>query len=277
MSVIWSDSAALRGTRPQPTSTVCVVRIHDRCKKAPRRQPPEACGFGNSRVSPPTSVSCRDKLGRIYGWLRLTPTWVQDSHICRKATSNGSVVAVPTARRTWPLPGVAADRHNGPMTIAIRPANGEDAADVSRIYAESWSVGFGDLLPPPVHDRERTDRWAAELTAVGAVRWWVAVRGGRVAGFVGIGPSRDPVDSGLGELDTIAVDPAYWRAGVGSALMATALEGLSRAGYQRAILWTVAGYERGHGFYEAHGWRRDESLARDDGRQIAFRRDIPPA
>ena len=161
------------------------------------------------------------------------------------------------------------------MTIPIRPATREDASDVSRIYVESWSAGFGDLMPPPVHDDERIEHWAADLAAGGPVHWWVAEHDGRIAGFVGIGPSRDPVETGLGELDTIAVDPAYWRAGVGRALMATALEGLSRAGYRRAILWTVARYERGRGFYQAHGWRRDETLTRDDGRQIAFRHDLP--
>jgi GNAT superfamily N-acetyltransferase len=78
----------------------------------------------------------------------------------------------------------------------------------------------------------------------------------------------------LGELDTIAVDPAAWRGGVGRALMATATDALAAAGYRRAILWTVEGYERGRRFYESQGWVRGDRR-RDEGRQVAFGRTLP--
>jgi GNAT superfamily N-acetyltransferase len=97
-----------------------------------------------------------------------------------------------------------------------------------------------------------------------------------VVGFVGIGPSRDPVDSALGELDTIAVRPDCWRRGVGHALMAVALEALADdGGYRAAILWTLAGYERGRAFYEATGWVLDGGL-RDEGRQVRYRYPLAP-
>ncbi len=94
-----------------------------------------------------------------------------------------------------------------------------------------------------------------------------------IAGFVGIGPSRDPVDERLGEIDTIAVDPSHWRAGIGKALMSVALRYLVADGYNEAVVWTVEGYERGIAFYEAAGWRRDGGV-RDGGRQIRFRREF---
>lgn len=162
------------------------------------------------------------------------------------------------------------------MPLAIRSATRDDAPEVARIYVDSWTAGFGALLPPPTLDAAQIDRWAEELAAPGPARWWVADDAGRIAGFVGVGPSRDPIEDGLGELDTIAVDPACWRGGVGAALMTTAVDALADAGYRRAILWTVDRYEQGRGFYESQGWRRDERLVRDDSRQIAFRRDLPP-
>jgi ribosomal protein S18 acetylase RimI-like enzyme len=155
------------------------------------------------------------------------------------------------------------------VSISIRGATGADAARVAGIYVESWNVGFGGLMPPLVLDDARVKRWAKDLTA-GKTIWWVAEYGGSVAGFVGIGPSRDPIDPRLGELDTIAVDPPYWRTGVGKALMHTALEALA-AGYPEAILWTLADYPRGQRFYEATGWRADGG-ERDDGRQVSYRR-----
>ena len=75
------------------------------------------------------------------------------------------------------------------------------------------------------------------------------------------------------ELDTIAVDPPYWRKGIGKALISLALQHLVSDGYRQAILWTVEGYERGIAFYEAMGWKRDGGI-RDGGRQIRFRRDL---
>ncbi|WP_432888304.1 GNAT family N-acetyltransferase [Kribbella sp. CA-245084] len=90
------------------------------------------------------------------------------------------------------------------------------------------------------------------------------------AGLVGIGPSRDPIDPNLGELDTIAVDPAYWRQGVGKALMQKALQALAST-YPEAILWTLANYPQGQHFYESTGWTLDGG-SRDNGHQISYRR-----
>lgn len=88
-------------------------------------------------------------------------------------------------------------------------------------------------------------------------------------GFVGVGPSRDPVEPGLGELDTIAVVPSQWRTGVGRALMTVALRSLAED-FACAVVWTVAGYSRGHHFYEATGWTFD-GHTRADGRHVSFR------
>jgi GNAT superfamily N-acetyltransferase len=127
-------------------------------------------------------------------------------------------------------------------------------------------------MPPQALTEERVARWERDLTS-GPQRWWAAERDGRIVGLVSIGPSRDPVDDELGELDTVAVDPREWRKGVGRALMSAAIDGLRAAGYAKAILWTVAGYERGRIFYESTGWQADGG-ARDDGRQVSFRRTV---
>jgi GNAT superfamily N-acetyltransferase len=107
------------------------------------------------------------------------------------------------------------------VSLRIRPAEPEDAADVARIYIDSWNAGFGHLM---------------EVRPV--------------------------------------VDPGAWCSGVGRALMTTAIDALAAAGYRRAILWTVDGYERGHRFYESQGWVRDGRW-RDEGRQVAYGRALP--
>ncbi len=153
--------------------------------------------------------------------------------------------------------------------LSIRPAVAADADEITRIYVESWNEGFGDLMPAIVLDPARIERWRADLSLAPPHRWWLAERADSIVGFVGIGPCRDPVDARLGELDTIAVEGASWRTGVGRELMAKALHWLRSDGYQEAVLWTLAGYARGAGFYGAMGWRpRGES--RNDGTQILY-------
>ena len=161
------------------------------------------------------------------------------------------------------------------LLYAIRPAVPDDAEAVGRIYIDSWNAGFGELMSQA--DRtvtaELVRRWKNYLAQPVPHRWWVAEHEGSIVGFAGIGPSRDPVDPQLGELYTIAIDPPYWRQGIGKALISLALQHLVSDGYREAVLWTVEGYERGIAFYETMGWSRDSGV-RDNGRQIRFRRDL---
>ncbi|WP_406048118.1 GNAT family N-acetyltransferase [Kribbella sp. NBC_00889] len=156
------------------------------------------------------------------------------------------------------------------MTVQIRAAMAEDAPRVVEIYVDSWNAGFTGLMPPIEADAGRIQRWATDL-ASDRTSWWVAEANGTIAGLVGIGPSRDPVDPQLGELDTIAVDPTHWRTGLGTNLMHTALDAL--AAYQQAILWTLANYPQGQRFYESTGWYAD-GATRADGHQVMFRHDL---
>jgi GNAT superfamily N-acetyltransferase len=147
-----------------------------------------------------------------------------------------------------------------------------DAPEVARIYVESWNEGFGELLGRRALTNMEVSRWSADLVD-GRARWWVAEQDDQVVGFVGICPSRHPVDPELGELDTIAVDPGHWRSGVGRALMKVALEALAEDGYQHAVLWTPDGHEGGHAFYERMGWRATGDV-RAEGRHVAFRIEL---
>ncbi|MDE0041548.1 MAG: GNAT family N-acetyltransferase, partial [Candidatus Poribacteria bacterium] len=143
------------------------------------------------------------------------------------------------------------------LPVTIRSAVQDDAEIVARIYIDSWNSGFGELLSRANRTvtSDLIERWRGDLVQPTPHRWWVAEYTGAIVGFAGICPSRDPVDVQLGELDTIAVDPPYWRACIGKALMEFAQHFLRVDGYGEAILWTVDGYEQGIAFYEAMGWR----------------------
>lgn len=160
------------------------------------------------------------------------------------------------------------------MDYYLRRATFKDAEAVADVYVESWNEGFGHLMPRRVLNPEQVGRWERDLKTETS-QWWVAATGASVIGFAGTGPSRDPIDAELGELDTIAVAPYAWRHGVGRRLMEAAVFDLVAVGYRQGILWTLADYERGRKFYEATGWRASGEV-RDSGKQIAFRRALLP-
>lgn len=154
--------------------------------------------------------------------------------------------------------------------ILIRDALATDAKAVARIYVDSWNDGYSHLMGIRKLEANLIGRWRQDLTVGLPYRWWVAERAATIMGFVGIGPSRDPINADLGELDTIAVDSPYWRSGVGRALMSQAVQSLCTDGYSEAVVWTLANYPRGQRFYEAMGWALDGAV-RDDGRQVCYR------
>lgn len=158
------------------------------------------------------------------------------------------------------------------MDLCLRRATPSDAPGVARVYVESWNDGLAQLMRPRVLDGAQVARWARDLDD-DTVRWQVVVEHALVVGLVGTGRSRDPVDVGLGELDTIAVAPSSQRRGVGRRLMGAAVQDLGDAGYRHAIVWTLAHHPAGHAFYEATGWH-SSGEARDGDRQVAFRRAL---
>ena len=102
---------------------------------------------------------------------------------------------------------------------------------------------------------------------------------GELAGLLTGSACRDDREEPLGEVHGCYVDPAHWRKGVGSALMATAIERLTQAGHSEAVLWVLAGNSRARAFYEAHGWVADgaeKTYDLEGGRypEVRYRRNL---
>jgi GNAT superfamily N-acetyltransferase len=107
----------------------------------------------------------------------------------------------------------------------------------------------------------------------------LAEEAGELLGFTACGESRDP-DGGetVGEVRTLFVAAGGWGRGVGSALMAAALDDLRDRGYSEATVWSFADNDRANRFYEARGFSPDGGERREDVwadiLEVRYRRSI---
>ena len=154
--------------------------------------------------------------------------------------------------------------------LTVRTASPFDAELAASIYVASSNVAFAAYQEPMQLTSHRIERWEADLARPGH-HWWLAELGSVPIGLAGIRPSRDPVLEGVGELDTIAVLPSHWRQGIGRCLMSQANEALDLEEYERAVLWTWAGYPTAAAFYPTVDWELT-GVTRDEGRQVCYGR-----
>jgi ribosomal protein S18 acetylase RimI-like enzyme len=128
----------------------------------------------------------------------------------------------------------------------IRPATAEDAEATARVHVESWAAAY-TLNGPSLEQRLDQHRRFPPT--------FVAEIDGKIVGFVGVGPSRDP--DAEGELYTIYVLSDHWREGVGRALIRAGEERMRELGYCNVVLWVLDGNSPAQSFYESAGWAAD--------------------
>jgi GNAT superfamily N-acetyltransferase len=145
--------------------------------------------------------------------------------------------------------------------LLVRPARPEDAAALAEVHVRTWQAAyehvFGVERLATLDLEQRRAHWADWLAArEPSQRQLVAEdERRRVIAFATAGPSRDV--EGEAELYAIYALPEVWGSGVGSALMAAALEGLREVGFRTATLWVLDDNPRARRFYEREGWTLD--------------------
>jgi len=117
-------------------------------------------------------------------------------------------------------------------------------------------------MPDEVLDRldvaERTRMWGRVLAGAGSDVLLVDDDSGELAGFCSLARSRDAdSNSRTGEIAAIYVDPARWRAGLGAALLADALNLAPARGFTEVTLWVLEQNLAARLFYEKLGFRLD--------------------
>ena len=131
------------------------------------------------------------------------------------------------------------------MAIELRPAGSQDGDAIAAVFGAARRRALAYL--PVLHTAEEDRAYFAGVVADGAGT--VAVEDGRVVAFVALGPA---------QVEHLYVEPAYWRRGIGSALLrhaqAVRPDGLD--------LWVFQRNTGAIAFYERHGFRIAE---RTDG------------
>jgi GNAT superfamily N-acetyltransferase len=142
--------------------------------------------------------------------------------------------------------------------VSVRRATRADGEAIADLQRRTWADTYRGLVADEVLDGFDTAatgrRWADAAEAqVPARSILVYERNGRLLGFASVAP----VDAGVGELETLYVDPDEQGAGIGSALHRDALDAMATAGWGEALLWVAAENDGARAFYEARGWATD--------------------
>jgi GNAT superfamily N-acetyltransferase len=134
---------------------------------------------------------------------------------------------------------------------------------LGQVWAASARAAFVPLLPADhVFPEQTPERVRARLDDR-EVSMLIA-DDGELAGFTTCGISRDrDVGREVGEIWSFFVAVGRWRAGLGGALMAAALDDLRERAYLEATVWSFDANERANGFYEAQGFTRDGAERRE--------------
>ena len=119
------------------------------------------------------------------------------------------------------------------MIISIRPAELSDIPAITRIYAHAVLHGTASFELEPPDEAEITQRYTALLS--GRFPYIVAEIEGEVAGYAYAGPYRARPAYRFTVEDSIYIDPAMQRRGVGRALLERLLVEAEKEGFRQMV------------------------------------------
>lgn len=148
--------------------------------------------------------------------------------------------------------------------IRVFRADGDDAEGIAGVHGRSREAAYQHLEvgqrgrePLPA---ERVELWRDLLSGNSdAAFTLVAEQGEKAVGFCSVATESRDADRrpNTGEIAALYVDPPRWGRGIGSALMAKALDELREAGCEVVTLWVLAENESALRFYARFGFSPD--------------------
>jgi ribosomal protein S18 acetylase RimI-like enzyme len=165
--------------------------------------------------------------------------------------------------------------------MSVRPATPDDAYDIVRINVDGWRQAYASIVPEEVLAAmdvdARVPRYRQRMSEPSPFETLVATftDSGPVLGYVSCGPYRigqsaRSLDSAVGEVVAVYVDPPRWGAGTGRVLLDAALHRLVERGFDEVRLWVLEANEGARRFYARTGFAPDGAragypVARPDG------------
>jgi GNAT superfamily N-acetyltransferase len=148
------------------------------------------------------------------------------------------------------------------LALSVRVARPEDAADLARIYIDSWQDTYAGVISHTLLGamslKGHTARWQAAIKSTergsGAVLVAEESRHGAI-GLCSLGAARDKAAGFEGEIYTLYVDPAFLGRGTGRTLMAGAFETFKDRKLGSCLIWAHA-RNNACFFYETMGGQR---------------------
>lgn len=141
--------------------------------------------------------------------------------------------------------------------MQVRKAAVDDAADISRIYAQSWKTAYKGVVPQAFLDDLKEDNWVPMFRRSledGSICALMICDGEEAVGCAAFGRSRDEKLPGWGEIVSIYLLPNYFGRGYGEALLKGAVDVLKQQGHRHIYLWVLRENDRARRFYEKHGF-----------------------
>ena len=146
------------------------------------------------------------------------------------------------------------------MTIAIRPATGDDARAIATVRIDTWRTAYRGLVPDAYLDAMDVEQsvalWERVLGAqASAASVFVADDDGEVVGFAAANALPEPRHGLDAELSAVYVRRAFQHAGIGRRLVDAVARAQRAHGAAGLIVWVIAGNKPARAFYEALGGR----------------------
>jgi GNAT superfamily N-acetyltransferase len=154
------------------------------------------------------------------------------------------------------------------VAVMIRLAIPSDVDDIARLHVKTWQSAYRGHMPDAHLDgldlAKRAAMWSRSIQQPATVVL-VATAGETLVGFCALLPSRD-VDAGasVGEIAAIYVDPAFWRAGIGSDLLEVTIDSARQRNFVELTLWVLTSNTSARAFYGARGFKADGQTKTDE-------------
>jgi len=142
------------------------------------------------------------------------------------------------------------------MTVpTVRDADVDDIDTIHRIAERGWNAAYGHILSTETIETALEAWYTVDGTRAAIERndvtYFVAEHDGEVVGYAS-GSSAD--DDGVAVLGAIYVDPDYWGAGIGTALLEVFEACCRERGDETVRFRVLSGNDVGASFYVSHGY-----------------------